>query len=122
MSGTPSRDDRYRRKLPRPLSSATFFEGYDTFVLSFLLALVLSISAAPRQLASRIATHRTRHPKRSCPAGVTSTRASSNVIEVAGAGTPRGDTCDEGTWFVPFRVVRLDGSQFRSIACVTAPA
>jgi hypothetical protein len=36
-----SRDDPYRRRLLRPLSSATFFEGYDTLVLSFVLALVL---------------------------------------------------------------------------------
>jgi MFS transporter, putative metabolite:H+ symporter len=33
--------DRYRRKLLFLLSSATFFEGYDTFVLAFVLALVL---------------------------------------------------------------------------------
>ena len=32
---------RYRRKLLFLLSSATFFEGYDTFVLAFVLALVL---------------------------------------------------------------------------------
>jgi putative MFS transporter len=31
----------YRRKLLFLLSAATFFEGYDTFVLSFVLALVL---------------------------------------------------------------------------------
>ena len=31
----------YRRKLLVLLSAATFFEGYDTFVLSFVLALVL---------------------------------------------------------------------------------
>jgi putative MFS transporter len=31
----------YRRKLLALLSAATFFEGYDTFVLSFVLALVL---------------------------------------------------------------------------------
>jgi MFS transporter, putative metabolite:H+ symporter len=36
------RDDRYRRKLLFLLSSATFFEGYDTFVLSFVLSLVLA--------------------------------------------------------------------------------
>jgi putative MFS transporter len=35
------RDARYRRKLLFLLSSATFFEGYDNFVLSFVLALVL---------------------------------------------------------------------------------
>ena len=35
------RDARYRRKLLVLLSSATFFEGYDTFVLAFVLALVL---------------------------------------------------------------------------------
>ncbi len=35
------RDARYRRKLLILLSSATFFEGYDTFVLAFVLALVL---------------------------------------------------------------------------------
>src|SRR5262245_60646098 len=34
-------EDRYRRKLLFLLSSATFFEGYDTFVLAFVLALVL---------------------------------------------------------------------------------
>lgn len=33
--------DRYRRKLLFLLSSATFFEGYDTFVLAFVLALIL---------------------------------------------------------------------------------
>jgi putative MFS transporter len=32
---------RYRRRLLFLLASATFFEGYDTFVLSFVLALVL---------------------------------------------------------------------------------
>jgi hypothetical protein len=41
-----------------------------------------------------------------------------DVVEVARAGTPREGTCAEGTWFVPFRVVRLDGSQLRSVACV----
>jgi hypothetical protein len=41
-----------------------------------------------------------------------------DVVEVARGGTPRDDTCAEGTWFVPFRVVRLDGSQLRSVACV----
>jgi predicted MFS family arabinose efflux permease len=35
------RDDRYLRKLLVLLSSATFFEGYDNFVLAFVLALVL---------------------------------------------------------------------------------
>ena len=35
------RDRRYRRKLLFLVSSATFFEGYDNFVLSFVLALVL---------------------------------------------------------------------------------
>jgi putative MFS transporter len=35
------RDDRYRRRLLMLLSSATFFEGYDDFVLAFVLALVL---------------------------------------------------------------------------------
>jgi hypothetical protein len=39
VSETP-RDDRYRRRLFRLLSTATFFEGYDNFVLSFVLALV----------------------------------------------------------------------------------
>jgi len=34
-------DARYRRKLLILLSSATFFEGYDNFVLAFFLALVL---------------------------------------------------------------------------------
>jgi MFS transporter, putative metabolite:H+ symporter len=33
--------DRYRRKLLFLLSSATFFEGYDTFALPFVLGLVL---------------------------------------------------------------------------------
>jgi MFS family permease len=37
----PPRDRRYRRKLLFVLSSATFFEGYDNFVLAFVLALVL---------------------------------------------------------------------------------
>lgn len=41
-----------------------------------------------------------------------------DVVEVARARTPRGDPCAEGTSFVPFRVVRLDGSQLRSGACV----
>jgi predicted MFS family arabinose efflux permease len=36
------RDARYRRRVLFLLSSATFFEGYDTFVLSFVLALVLA--------------------------------------------------------------------------------
>jgi MFS transporter, putative metabolite:H+ symporter len=40
-SATGARTPRYRRKLLFLLSSATFFEGYDTFVLSFVLALVL---------------------------------------------------------------------------------
>jgi putative MFS transporter len=35
------RDPRYLRKLTFLLSSATFFEGYDNFVLAFVLALVL---------------------------------------------------------------------------------
>jgi MFS family permease len=35
------RDRRYRRKVLFLVSSATFFEGYDNFVLSFVLALVL---------------------------------------------------------------------------------
>ncbi|HEX6399199.1 MAG TPA: MFS transporter, partial [Actinomycetota bacterium] len=35
------RDRRYRKKVLFLVSSATFFEGYDTFVLSFVLALVL---------------------------------------------------------------------------------
>ena len=35
------RTPAYRRKLLLLLSSATFFEGYDNFVLSFVLALVL---------------------------------------------------------------------------------
>ena len=62
LSGTPSRDDRYRRKLLR-------------------LPVV------------------------------------DDHLQVARAA-PRGDTCAEGTSLVPFRVVRLDGSQLRSIACV----
>jgi MFS family permease len=49
MSGPPTggdvvptaRDATYRRKLLYLLSSATFFEGYDNFVLSFVLAMVL---------------------------------------------------------------------------------
>jgi hypothetical protein len=41
-----------------------------------------------------------------------------DVVEVARAGTARADPCAEGTSFVPFRVVRLDGSQLRSAACV----
>jgi MFS transporter, putative metabolite:H+ symporter len=36
-----ARDARYRRKLLFLLSSATFFEGYDTFALPFVLSLVL---------------------------------------------------------------------------------
>jgi putative MFS transporter len=39
--GEPARDDGYLRKLLFLLSSATFFEGYDNFVLAFVLALVL---------------------------------------------------------------------------------
>ena len=42
-----------------------------------------------------------------------------DVVEVARAGAPREDACDGERWFVPFRVVRLDGSQFRSLACVS---
>ena len=39
---TPApRDPRYLRRLLVLLSSATFFEGYDNFVLAFVLALVL---------------------------------------------------------------------------------
>lgn len=41
-----------------------------------------------------------------------------DVVEVARASTPRGYTCAEGTSIVPFRVVRLDGSQLRYAACV----
>ena len=37
-----ARDARYRRKLLILLSSATFFEGYDTFALPFVLSLVLA--------------------------------------------------------------------------------
>ena len=37
------RTPAYRRKLLFLLSSATFFEGYDTFVLSFVLAFVLAL-------------------------------------------------------------------------------
>jgi MFS transporter, putative metabolite:H+ symporter len=40
-AAAPGRDRRYRRKLLFLLSSATFFEGYDNFVLAFVLALVL---------------------------------------------------------------------------------
>jgi MFS family permease len=39
--GEAARDERYLRKLLFLLSSATFFEGYDNFVLAFVLALVL---------------------------------------------------------------------------------
>ena len=35
-------DRRYRRKLLRLLSAATFFEGYDNYVLSFVLAPTLA--------------------------------------------------------------------------------
>jgi putative MFS transporter len=38
---TEAQGARYRRRLLMLLSSATFFEGYDNFVLSFVLALVL---------------------------------------------------------------------------------
>ena len=41
MSQDDERGDRYRRRLLLLLSSATFFEGYDNFVLAFVLALVL---------------------------------------------------------------------------------
>lgn len=45
MTASPAapapRDPRYLRKLTFLLSSATFFEGYDNFVLAFVLALVL---------------------------------------------------------------------------------
>ena len=41
-----------------------------------------------------------------------------DVVEVASTGTARGETCDGGALPVPFRVVRLDGSELRSIACV----
>src|SRR4026209_136278 len=43
MSTSPpaAHDATYPRKLLFLLSSATFFEGYDNFVLSFVLALVL---------------------------------------------------------------------------------
>ena len=41
MSAIPDRGARYRRRLLVLLSSATFFEGYDNFVLAFVLALVL---------------------------------------------------------------------------------
>lgn len=42
-----------------------------------------------------------------------------DVVEVARAGTPREHACAAGTRFVvPFRVVRVDGSQLRSGACV----
>ena len=40
-SATAERSPGYRRRLLFLLSSATFFEGYDNFVLSFVLALVL---------------------------------------------------------------------------------
>ena len=42
-----------------------------------------------------------------------------DVVEVARAGTPQPDACEGGTRFVPFQVVRLDGSRFRSTACVS---
>lgn len=42
-----------------------------------------------------------------------------DVVEVAMPGTPREEACAAGTRFVvPFRVVRVDGSQLRSGACV----
>ncbi|MCD6021440.1 MAG: hypothetical protein K0R20_1150 [Actinomycetia bacterium] len=41
-----------------------------------------------------------------------------DVVEVARAGRTQGDACDGVTRVVGFRVVRLDGSQFRSVACV----
>ena len=40
-AGGPGHDARYRRRLLALLSSATFFEGYDNYVLAFVLALVL---------------------------------------------------------------------------------
>jgi MFS family permease len=39
--GLPDRGPRYRRKLLRLLSVATFFEGYDNFVLALVLPLIL---------------------------------------------------------------------------------
>lgn len=45
MSDLPEaevRTPKYRRKLLRLLAVATFFEGYDGYVLSFVLALILS--------------------------------------------------------------------------------
>lgn len=44
-----------------------------------------------------------------------------DVVEVARA-RPAPEECDGGTWTVPLRVVRKDGSELRSIACVEAPA
>jgi len=41
VNAPDDRGDRYRRRLLLLLSSATFFEGYDNFVLAFVLALVL---------------------------------------------------------------------------------
>ena len=49
-------DRRYRRKLLRLLSAATFFEGYDNYVLSFVLAPTLAAlggSVPPRRRTSR---------------------------------------------------------------------
>ena len=51
------RDARYRRKLLVLLSSATFFEGYDTFVLAFVLALVLGDLGGSEADAGWIAGH-----------------------------------------------------------------
>jgi MFS family permease len=39
---TPVGEERYRRKLLWLLSVATFFEGYDNFVLAFVLSLILA--------------------------------------------------------------------------------
>jgi hypothetical protein len=37
VSARDDRGDRYRRRLLVLLSSATFFDGYDNFVLAFVL-------------------------------------------------------------------------------------
>jgi putative MFS transporter len=39
---SPDRGPRYRRRLLRLLSVATFFEGYDTFVIALVLPLILA--------------------------------------------------------------------------------
>ena len=41
-AATPDRGAAYRRKLLRLLATATFFNGYDGFVLAFVLSLILA--------------------------------------------------------------------------------